>query len=109
MARRVAVRELLIGVEGLALLRHLYDGTDEDAAERLDEVRRILDDGPLAEADLTTEADARTGYGPWSATYDEPGNPLGAIGEPAVRALAAYGGLPCALVWAVEKPPLRPR
>jgi hypothetical protein len=34
----------LVGVEGLALLRHLYDGGDEAADQRIAEVRRILDD-----------------------------------------------------------------
>jgi len=44
MARHVRLRELLVGVEGLALLRQLYDGTDEDAGQRLAEgdTRSIL-------------------------------------------------------------------
>jgi hypothetical protein len=37
MARNVHLRELLIGVEGLALLRHLYDGTDGAAQRRVAE------------------------------------------------------------------------
>jgi hypothetical protein len=31
MARNVRLRELLVGIEGLALLRNLYDGTDSAA------------------------------------------------------------------------------
>jgi hypothetical protein len=38
----------LVGVEGLALLRGLFTGTDEAAHRRIDEVRRIVAD---AEAD----------------------------------------------------------
>jgi ubiquinone/menaquinone biosynthesis C-methylase UbiE len=87
MARHVRLRELLVGVEGLALLRHLYDGTDADAARRLTEVRALLDDDAFSEAELTSEADARTGYGSWSASYDEPGNPIIALEEPAVWSL----------------------
>ena len=90
MGRHVRLRELLVGIEGLALLRHLYDGGDGDADERLAEVRRVLDDlgGNGADGgELTTEADARTGYRAWSENYDEPGNPLIAIEEPAVWAL----------------------
>jgi SAM-dependent methyltransferase len=87
MARRVGLRELLVGVEGLALLRHLYDGTDHHAAERLAEVGRILDDDSLAGAEVMAEADARIGYATWSETYDEPGNPIIAIEEPAVWAI----------------------
>ena len=82
--RHVRVRELLIGVEGLALLRHLYDGTDGAADRRLAEVRRILDDERfLAEARIR-EADARDGYREWSLSYDEPGNPIIALEQPAL-------------------------
>ena len=87
-----AVRELLVGIEGLALLRHLYDGTDVEADRRLAEVRRILDDEAFAAGELTTEADPVTAYRAWSETYDEPGNPIIAIEEPIVWALVA--GIP---------------
>jgi SAM-dependent methyltransferase len=87
MARHVRLRELLIGVEGLALLRHLYDGTDADADRRLVEVRTILDDDAYASGESTTEADAQSGYRAWSSSYDEPGNPLIALEEPAVWSL----------------------
>jgi SAM-dependent methyltransferase len=87
MDRHVRVRELLVGVEGLALLRHLYDGTDEAADRRLEEVRGILDDERLLEAAPTREADVATGYGAWSQTYDEPGNPIIDLEQPAVWAL----------------------
>jgi ubiquinone/menaquinone biosynthesis C-methylase UbiE len=84
MARRVRLRELLVGVEGLALLRHLHDGADEAADERLAEVRRILDDDAFSTAELTAEADPRTGYRSWSESYDEPGNPIIAVEQPVV-------------------------
>ena len=87
MARNVRLRELLVGVEGLALLRHLYDGTDADAAQRLAEVRRLLDDDEYAGGETTTEADAQTGYRSWSSSYDEPGNPLIELEQPAVWSL----------------------
>lgn len=85
--RRVRVRELLIGVEGLALLRHLYDGPSDAVDRRLAEVRRILaDDSFLAEATIS-EANPRDGYRAWSRSYDEPGNPIIAIEQPAVWSL----------------------
>jgi ubiquinone/menaquinone biosynthesis C-methylase UbiE len=87
MARHVRLRELLVGVEGLALLRDLYDGTDDVADERLAEVRRLLDDEAFSVGELTSEADPRTGYGSWSESYDEPGNPIVALEEPVVRSL----------------------
>jgi SAM-dependent methyltransferase len=90
--RHVRLRELLVGVEGLALLRHLYDGSDDAADRRLAEVRRLLDDDAFAEGEPTREADARTGYRSWSQRYDEPGNPIIAIEEPVVWSL--IDGLP---------------
>src|SRR3954449_6510689 len=87
MSRYVRLQELLIGAAGLALLRNLYDGTDEATAQRLDDVRRVLADDALRAGELTSEADARTGYGAWSEGYDQQGNPIVALEEPAVRSL----------------------
>jgi SAM-dependent methyltransferase len=87
MARNVRERELLVGVAGLALLRQLYDGTDEAAEQRLTEVRRVLDDDAFAVGETMTEADPRAGYGLWAESYDEPGNPIVALEEPVVRSL----------------------
>jgi len=84
MTRTVRLRELLVGVEGLALLRHLYDGTDADAGRRLAEVRRLLDDPEFEPGEPTREADPRAGYGSWAETYDQPGNPVIALEQPAV-------------------------
>jgi ubiquinone/menaquinone biosynthesis C-methylase UbiE len=87
LARHVRIRELLVGVEGLALLRHLYDGSDADADQRLAETRRLLEDDAFSATELTSEADPRTGYRSWSECYDEPGNPIIAIEESVVRSL----------------------
>ena len=87
MARTLDARELLLGVEGLALLRHLYDGTDEHAAQRLDEVRRLVQEVPPRPPEAVVELDPRAGYDAWSTSYDEPGNPIIALEEPAVRSL----------------------
>lgn len=87
MPRHVRLRELLIGVEGLALLRHLYDGSDEDAEKRVADVRRIVEDEGFAVGERIDEAEPRVGYRVWSERYDEPGNPIIAIEEPVVREL----------------------
>jgi ubiquinone/menaquinone biosynthesis C-methylase UbiE len=84
MTRHVRLRELLIGIEGMALLRRLYDGTDDEAEQRITEVRRILDDEAFSAGEATGEADARSGYERWSPSYDEPGNPLIALEQPVV-------------------------
>jgi ubiquinone/menaquinone biosynthesis C-methylase UbiE len=87
MARHVDLRELLVGVEGLALLRHLYDSSDAAAGRRLEEVRRVLDDDALAGGEPIDELEPRAGYGAWSVAYDEPGNPIIALEQPAVWSL----------------------
>lgn len=89
MTRNVSLRELLAGVEGLALLRNLYDGADADAAQRLEELRRVLDDPALDSAEATPEMGAAAGYAIWSDSYDEPGNPVVALEETAVAELLA--------------------
>jgi SAM-dependent methyltransferase len=86
--RHVRLTEILVGVEGLALLRHLYDGNDDAAEARLAEVCALLADESLASGgEATTEQDPRAGYAAWSASYDEPGNPIVALEEPVVHAL----------------------
>ncbi len=87
MARHVRLRELLVGIEGLALLRRLYDGTDSDADRRLTEIRTLLDDEVFSSGELTSETDPKDGYRSWAASYDEPGNPIVALEEPAVWSL----------------------
>lgn len=87
MARHVRLRELLLGIEGLALLRHLYDGTDAEADRRVAEVREIVGDSAFAVSEMMSEVDPRAGYGAWSDTYDEPGNPIIALEEPVVWSL----------------------
>lgn len=87
MTRNVSPRELLAGVEGLALLRNLYDGSDAAAGERLAELRRVLDDPALEAAEATPEHDAASGYAIWSDSYDEPGNPIIALEQAIVGEL----------------------
>jgi ubiquinone/menaquinone biosynthesis C-methylase UbiE len=89
MARHVSLRELLAGVEGLALLRNLYDGGDDAAARRLQELRGVLDDPSLDSAEATAELSPAAGYAIWSDSYDEPGNPIVALEEEAVQGLLA--------------------
>jgi ubiquinone/menaquinone biosynthesis C-methylase UbiE len=85
--RHVRLRELLVGVEGLALLRRLYDGSDEDADRRLTEIRRLLDDEAVAISEPTSEADPVAGYGSWSENYDETANQIVELEQPVVWGL----------------------
>ena len=97
MTRNVSPREVLAGVEGLALLRNLYDGTDEAAAARLRELRGVLDDPALGSAEPTPEHDAASGYAIWSDSYDEPGNPVIAIEQAVVTEMLGAAPLGSAL------------
>lgn len=86
MRQRATLRELLIGVQGLALLRNFHDGPDDGPAERLEDIRRLLDDSEFGTTYTVREIEVAAGYRSWSQRYDEPGNPLIKLEEPAVRA-----------------------
>src|SRR2546429_119852 len=75
------LRALLVGVEGLALLRRLYDDDPEQADERLAEGRRVVEDESFAVEEVTTETDPRTGYGLWAERYDQRGNSIVALAQ----------------------------
>jgi SAM-dependent methyltransferase len=81
---------VLLGFEGLALMRQLYEGDDQAARARVDEIRRIVSPELDAESDITfpvPEVGVKEGYTAWSTTYDSPGNPLIAAEQPAVWSL----------------------
>ena len=87
MTRQVRLREVLASVEGLALLRRLYEGSDEEAAARIAELRAIVgDDGdPLLGSGVPMrEVSARHGYDEWAPAYDAPGNAIVGIEAPVV-------------------------
>ena len=90
MSRHIRLREVLVAVEGLAMLRELLDGDDRAASARVDELRRIV--GLEEEASFgigfdVPELDVVRGYGAWAATYDRPGNPVVATEQPVVWSL----------------------
>lgn len=90
--RHIKLRELLLGFEGLALLRGLVDASDEDMAARIDEIRNIavkLDEQPYASGLDVPELDPYTGYAYWSRTYDEGTNPLLVAEQPVVESIVA--------------------
>src|SRR5207302_7255843 len=77
--------EFLVGVEGLALLRHLFE-EDADAEARIAEIRNIVCGGEdVYELGVDVPiVDARGGYARWAETYDQPGNPLVSVEQPVV-------------------------
>ena len=71
VARDVRLREFLIAIEGLALHRRLYDGTDVEAQQRLAEIEQLLTDSAYARGEPIQETAPQPGYQRWSVTYDE--------------------------------------
>jgi SAM-dependent methyltransferase len=80
----------LLGLEGLALLRGWAGDFDRDfVLERIEEVRRLLDEPALTDHPGVDVArrDSRAGYRTWAPTYDDPDNGLFGLDEPLVGAI----------------------
>jgi ubiquinone/menaquinone biosynthesis C-methylase UbiE len=90
MADEARVRELMMGIEGLALLRNAIDGDEGFLTARVAEMRKIIDsaDG-VGEGETLAELDAATGYAAWASTYDSKPNFILAVEEPVVESLLA--------------------
>jgi SAM-dependent methyltransferase len=90
MPDEARVRELMMGIEGLALLRNAIDGDEEFLTARVAEMRKIIDSAVgVGESETLAELDAATGYAAWAATYDSKPNFILAVEEPVVENLLA--------------------
>jgi ubiquinone/menaquinone biosynthesis C-methylase UbiE len=85
MTRHLRLGEFLVGVEGIALMRHLFED-DMLASKRIEEIRHIVSsgDGVYQLGVDVPIVDSRSGYERWSQTYDNPGNPLIEVEQPVV-------------------------
>jgi SAM-dependent methyltransferase len=83
------VRELVLGIEGLALLRNAVDGDEKFLQDRVAEIRRFaLDEEGLPDGGaLVSELDAAAGYASWSAVYDSLPSSYIEVEEPVVRTI----------------------
>lgn len=72
MSSEFRVRELVLGIQGMALLRHAIDGDEEFLKQRVEDIRRFaLSDEELpGRGAAVDELDAADGYASWSAIYD---------------------------------------
>jgi SAM-dependent methyltransferase len=78
----------VLGMAGVALVRHWYRD-DPEAAARIADLRRLLSD-PQTESTLDIpERGSIPGYAEWAATYDALPNPLIQIEEPVVHDMIA--------------------
>ncbi|WP_430784588.1 class I SAM-dependent methyltransferase [Actinoplanes sp. G11-F43] len=84
------MRELMMGVEGLALLRTATTGDDDFVAARVDSLRRLA--GERGAGKPLTELSPSDGYAVWAERYDTLPNFVIAAEEPAVAAI--LDGLP---------------
>jgi ubiquinone/menaquinone biosynthesis C-methylase UbiE len=77
--------EFLLGVEGIALMRHMFED-DATTAERIEEIAGIVsgEGDPYQLGVDVPMLEAQSGYARWSETYDDPGNPLIHLEQPAV-------------------------
>lgn len=85
MTRHLRLGEFLVGVEGIALMRHLFED-DALASKRIEEIRHIVSgaEGVYEFGVDVPIVDSRSGYERWSQTYDNPGNPLIEVEQPVV-------------------------
>ncbi|MEE1743349.1 class I SAM-dependent methyltransferase [Streptomyces sp. JV184] len=83
------VRELVLGIEGLALLRHAVDGDEAFLRARVADIRRFaLDEEKLPDGGAqVSELDAAAGYASWSAVYDSLPSSYIEVEEPVVRTI----------------------
>jgi len=86
MTRRVRLEEVLLGVEGGALLRRVVDGDDDFVAERVAAIRRLAElvEGGRSKAVAVPELDVEDGYAAWAPIYDEMPNALIRAEQPLV-------------------------
>lgn len=90
MAGEMRVRQLMMGLEGLALLRNAIDGSEKFLGARMTEMRTLFDSTDDVGASTTlTEIDAANGYATWAETYDSKPNFILAAEEPVVERLLA--------------------
>ncbi|ANW17087.1 class I SAM-dependent methyltransferase [Streptomyces clavuligerus] len=101
MAEDFRVRELVLGIEGLALLRTAVDADDAFVEARLAEIRKFADGagdaGLPGEGASVAELDAAAGYASWAARYDSLPSSFLEVEEPIVHRLLDEGPVGTAL------------
>ncbi|GGU57604.1 hypothetical protein GCM10010211_23030 [Streptomyces albospinus] len=100
MGSEFRARELVLGIEGLALLRHAMDADEEFIAARLAEIRAYADGTAAALPDRrkpVSELGAADGYASWSAVYDSLPSSYIEVEEPILHGLLDRGPVGTAL------------
>lgn len=100
MDREFRVRELMLGIEGLALLRHALDADEDFLKARLEEITALVTGEGIALPDGGTpvgELDAAAGYASWAARYDSLPSAYIEVEEPIVHGMLDRGPVGTAL------------
>ncbi|MFJ9619949.1 class I SAM-dependent methyltransferase [Streptomyces noursei] len=100
MDKEFRVRELMLGIEGLALLRHAMDADENFLKARIEEVRALTTGTGAALPDGRTavgELDVAAGYASWAARYDSLPSSYIEVEEPVVHGLLDRGPVGTAL------------
>src|ERR1700680_4485463 len=90
MSRTVRYGELLLGIEGAALFRHLLADDEEFIQQRVDAIRSLaadFDGKRLSYGIEAPELDIAEGYTAWAPVYDEMENALIRAEEPLVASV----------------------
>jgi ubiquinone/menaquinone biosynthesis C-methylase UbiE len=87
VGRTIRYGELLLGIEGAALFRHLLDDDDEFIEQRVAALRRLASDEKRLSFRIDVpELGVTDGYTAWAPVYDGMNNPLILAEEPLVAA-----------------------
>lgn len=100
MGSTFRARELVLGIEGLALLRSAVDADDDFIEQRVAEIRKFADgegEGLPGTGAAVNELDAGAGYAVWSGAYDSLPNSFIEVEEPVVHGLLDAGPVGTAL------------
>ncbi|MFJ5676562.1 class I SAM-dependent methyltransferase [Streptomyces sp. NPDC093097] len=100
MDKEFRVRELMLGIEGMALLRHSLDADEDFLKARLEEIRALVAGEGIALPDggaAVGELDAAAGYASWAARYDSLPSAYIEVEEPVVHGLLDRGPVGTAL------------
>ncbi|MGW1147233.1 class I SAM-dependent methyltransferase [Streptomyces sp. NPDC002454] len=100
MTKELRVRELVLGIEGLALLRGALDADDAFLDARLAEIRKFAaegDDGMPGAGARVSELDEAAGYASWAKLYDSLPSSYLEVEEPIVHRLLDAGPVGTAL------------
>ncbi|MER7847692.1 class I SAM-dependent methyltransferase [Kitasatospora sp. NPDC096077] len=95
MDNRLRVRELILGIEGMALLRNAVGGDEAFLKARVEEIRRFAtqDDEPMPDAEAEIhELELAGGYAEWAQRYDSLPSSFIQVEEPVLHGL--LDGLP---------------